>query len=157
MRSAHQDESSLSERAVDLSSIADDMHIMRVSLSSRAAQLAAFLNSTDLRRDPWNISLPTELIHINGAVDEYVPPSSSSLEARYDPSQNDKCQGWAFMMQRSWDSTSTTNSSSSAHNSYYRAWNDPPLATIRDCFDMVQQLLEVCALSIYLFCSTLAV
>lgn len=96
--------------------------------SSRAARIAILLNSSERRRDPWNVSLPTEIFLADSQ--EYHALSSLST----DFSVPKKITDWAFLVQRSWGN---------AENAYYRTWNDPPLSTVRDCFDLVQQLLEV--------------
>lgn len=121
----------------------NDIHILRVPSSSRAARLAAFLNSPDLRRDPWNITLPTELVYFDG-----TDSSGSELEHLASSAKEGSTTKWAFMMQRSWrtdtiNATAVNCSPDPSQSYYYRPWNDPPLTTVRDCFDFVQQLLEV--------------
>jgi hypothetical protein len=99
--------------------------------SSGAARIAVLLNSSEHRRDPWNISLPTEFFFAN---DSHECHTSTLSTLSMDFSVPKKSAGWAFLVQRSWGD---------AENAYYRAWNDPPLSTVRDCLDFVQQLLEV--------------
>ncbi|KAF8313655.1 hypothetical protein DL93DRAFT_2156147 [Clavulina sp. PMI_390] len=138
------------------------LNITRVLTASSSTQLAVFLNDPERRRDPWNLALPTEILQFGGATtnsgSEHAPADNMT---RRGSSHSSK---WTFLVQKSWGPTAPSLSgalsaggsvnpiadpslaSSTADSAeglyYYRPWNDPPLRTIRDVFDFVQQLLE---------------
>jgi hypothetical protein len=140
--------SSRSESPVAGLRMGNDLTLTRITASSHAAQLAYHLNSPECRRDPWNISIPIEVLSNaldkNGNDGNGKPQEEESvllLQKRAAPPS-----GYA------WDSLKADGASTSfsIHDEqdfigepYYRRWNDPPLQTVRDCFDMVRQLLEV--------------
>lgn len=110
---------------------------MQIPTHSEAARIAVLLNSRELRRDPWNMSLPTEIVQYDGATDtaQVSPTTATKGHFGADRDGATATSDWTFLMQRT--------CGPSSENAYYRPWNDPPLATIRDCFNLAQQLLEV--------------
>lgn len=125
--SSHPDEDL--DSSVDITSHSQ-IYISQTELTSPHSSLAIHLNSTSIRRDPWNISLPTEVVQCSSENEEDVGDDEkhSGLESGE----------WSYLIQKTTPSTAADE-----QEPYYKRWNEPALKTTRDVFDIVQQLLEV--------------